>query len=156
MLDKLLRSLRQSFSAKIIALVITSVIVTSVVVGFVTTRSTKLFLVEKTSEKFPSIIAANKSKVSLWYDHQIRDLERLCQAQVFLDNLERHLVTPDSLPPDSAALSELSKYVSIVHERFPVFEELLVLDVEGNMVTSTSQSPGDAVAEVWSIIKEGG
>ena len=50
MLDRLLHPLRESFSGKIIALVSASVVVTSIVVGLVTIRSTKRFLSEKDSK----------------------------------------------------------------------------------------------------------
>ena len=156
MLDRLLRPIKQSFSAKIVTLVVASVVVTSIVVGFVTTHSTKVFLAAKTSEKFPSVIGATRSKISLWYDHKLSDLIRLSDAPVFLENLAKHINRPPDAPPDSAVINELSKYVSIVQAKFPVYEKLLVLGRDGDVIAGTLRPSDDAADVVWSIINEEG
>lgn len=147
MLNRITRSLQESFSAKIIALVSASVIVTSLVVGFVTIRSTKRFLAEKTAEKFPSILNTSTSKVKIFYERQFNDLVRLSQSSVFTKNLERH----STAGPDSEIVGELSKYIDIVHKKFSVFKELLVLTSEGDLVATTSEN---AVAEAQPILHD--
>lgn len=148
MLHRVTRSLRESFSAKIIALVTASVIVTSFVVGIVTIRSTKQFLTEKTAEKFPSVLNTSKSKVKIFYERQFNDLVRLSQSKVFMQNLQRY-VDARGGKPDYAAVTELYKYIDIVHKKFSVFEELLVLTATGELVATTSE---DAVYEVRGIL----
>lgn len=156
MLDKLLRPIKQSFSAKIITLVVASVLVTSLVVGFVVTGSTKTFLASKTSEKFPSMVNASKSKIRIWYDYQLRNLERLCQSPVFVDNLQRHIERSATAPSDSAVLAELNKYIRIVHQKFPAYKGILVLGTDGDIIAYTSPPIAEEAEVVREIVREYG
>jgi diguanylate cyclase (GGDEF)-like protein len=154
MLERVTRSLRESFSAKIIALVTATVIVTSLVVGIVTIRSTKQFLTEKTAEKFPSVLNTSTSKVKIFYERQFNDLVRLSQSKVFMQNLERHLDRSSTAGPDSAVVGELYKYIDIVHKKFSVYEELLVLTSSGELVATTSESAFADIQEVLDDVWE--
>ena len=159
MLDRFIRPLRESFSAKIIALVSMSVLVTSVVVGLVTIRSTQRFLTEKTSEKFPSVLNTSKSKVKIFYERQHNDLVRLSQSTVFKENLEAflHGVTVGAF--DTTAAAELNKYLAIVHNKFPVYDDLMLMTTDGTVVAATGSTPGfdtDDIKDIVDIFQESG
>jgi diguanylate cyclase (GGDEF)-like protein len=140
MLERIIRPLRESFSAKIIALVSASVLVTSIVVGLVTIRSTKRFLSAKTSEKFPSVLNTVKSNVKVFYERQFNDLVRLSQSRVFVENLDVHLYSPAGEAPNTTGAAELHKYLAIVHNKFPIYEDLIVMTADGEIVASTSSA----------------
>jgi len=153
MLLRLIKRIRESFSAKIIALVVASVLVTSFVVGLATTRSTGNFLTEKTSEKFPSTLRSTETRLRVWYKDQFQDLERLCQSKIFSDNLERVLAS--SVVVDSVSQAEIRKYFRLVHRKFPVYDDLMLLRLDGHVLTTASgRSPGD-LSPVRSQIAEG-
>jgi len=154
MLDRLIRPLRESFSAKIIALVSASVLVTSVVVGLVTIRSTKSFLTAKTTEKFPSVLNTSKSKVKIFYERQFNDLVRLAQSKVFTENLDIHMNGGANAPSDSAGAGELNKYLEIVHDKFPIYEDILVITADGDIVATTSNDLADDIKNVMNIYWE--
>lgn len=156
MLDRLTRPIRQSFSAKIILLVVATVLVTSFVVALVATQSTKTFLAAKTCEKFPSVLNSSKAKVRVWYERQLGDLQRLCQSDVFLENLASRVGHPGAVPADSVAPTDLSKYLSIVHEKFPVYEDILVLGKDGDVITYTSDYIVTQAGPVKTILQEEG
>jgi HAMP domain-containing protein len=67
------KRVRESFSAKIIMLVASSVILTSFVVGLTTTRSTGKFLTDRMKDRFPSTLTTTTSRLRLWSDHQRGD-----------------------------------------------------------------------------------
>jgi diguanylate cyclase (GGDEF)-like protein len=158
MLQRITRPIRESFSAKIIALVTASVFVSSIVVGIVTIRSTERFLSEKTAEKFPSILNTSKSKIKIFYERQFNDLVRLSQSKVFMDNLQLHLERSGSAstPIDSTVDAELYKYLAIVHTKFPVYERIMVLTESGAVVTGTSEGMIEDADLVVSLIREEG
>ena len=156
MLDKLLHPLRESFSAKIIALVSASVVVTSIVVGLVTIRSTKQFLTDKTSEKFPSVLNNSQAKVKMFYETQFNDIMRLSQSKVFTENLKAYLLASSASVQDTAAVGELNKYLAIVHGRFPNYEELIVLTTDGNIAAATADSLESEASDVLSTFRESG
>jgi diguanylate cyclase (GGDEF)-like protein len=146
MIRQPLRRIRESFSGKIIALVVASVVATSFVVGLATTRGTRAFLTERTSEKFPSTLANTQSRVKIWYERQYRDLDGLGESSVFRSNLAR--VLGGNGERRTRALAEVEKYLLLVHEKFPVFSRLCVLTRNGQVVAGAvgeAFEVGDAV-----------
>jgi len=155
MLDRFIRPIRESLSSKIIALVSASVIVTALLVGIVTMRSTRTFLTDQTIEKFPSVLSTTQSKVKIFYERQFNDLVRLSQSKVFVQNLQRLADRADSNELDEKAAEELNKYLAIVHDKFPVYEELLVLTHSGRNIAATDTVAAvQAYSELQSIWEE--
>lgn len=138
MARKTFRKIRESFSAKIIALVVTSVLLTSFVVGLVTTRTTSRFLIDKASEKFPSTLTNTYSKIRYWYHRQARDLDELCKSTVFRDNLGRYHHNAVRGHPADDERDEITKYLSLVQEKFPIYEDILLIGPKGGVIVATS------------------
>jgi len=136
MIHEALHKLRRSFPAKIILLVVSSVIMTSMVVGIATTRGTNTFLRVKTSEKFPSLLAGAKSKVRSWYMWQFRDIERLSQASTVLT-----YVAHGRGHSDPRGLRELRRYLEYVRGDFAIYESLSIAWANGDLI-ATSDSSG--------------
>lgn len=153
MLAKLMKLLRESFPAKIISLVVASVLITSVVVGLATTRSTGNFLSEKTRDKIPSTLLGTATRLRVWYQDQFANLDELCQSQVFLDDLAEVLNAESA--PDSASRAEVKKYLALVHKKFPVYDDLLLLRPDGSVVTTSTGMKPTPAAEVQTRIDEG-
>ena len=86
---RLTSRIRKSFSAKIIALVVTNVAITSIVIGIVTMRSTEDFLTTKVSEKFPSVLRNTRAKIEVWYAKRALDVAIIARSDVFLHNLDK-------------------------------------------------------------------
>jgi len=143
MLTRYVKNFHRSFSAKITGLMVISVIVTSVVVGLATTRSTASFLSEKTSEKFPSILISTQSRVRVWYDRHIHELERLAKSAVFQKNLDLYVSARNSESDDPASRQELHKYLRLVLDKFPAYNEIVALSAEGDVITSAAGSESE-------------
>ncbi len=139
MIGRFKRHIGRSFSAKIIMLVITNIVVTSLVIGFATMHSTENFLASKMSERFPSILSNTKGKVELWYSRKYLDLSVLSRSQTFLDNLEGYFSSLES-GVKAQLRSEINRYFMYVKERFPVYEEFAILDGKGEIIAATSQN----------------
>jgi diguanylate cyclase (GGDEF)-like protein len=154
MLDRLLHPLRESFSGKIIALVSASVVVTSFVVGLVTIRSTKRFLTDKTSEKFPSVLNTSQSKIKIFYESQFTEIVGLTQSKVFSKNVEEYLGQSSALEEESAAVRELNKYLTIVHSKFPIYDQLIVSTIGGAVVGATADSLEADAKDVLDVFHE--
>ncbi len=134
-----IRRVRRSFSAKIFLLVVGSVIVTSVVIGVVTTRGTSAFLRHKTGEKFPSVLTSARARVRSWYTWQFRDIERVGNAatvHTLLDRIEEGRRA-------DAAREELSRYLAYVQSGFRVYDALLILDPRGNPIAASDSIDAD-------------
>lgn len=147
-MNRITSRIRKSFSAKIIALVVTNVVVTSLVIGIVTMRSTEDFLTMKVSEKFPSVLRNTRSKIEVWYARRSLDVAIIAKSDLFLQNLERCL-EDEKRGKQSSGKGEIIGYLQYVKEQFPVYTELAAVDSEGNLVVSTSE----AVRKEASILK---
>jgi len=147
----LVKRIQESFSAKIIALVAASVLVTSFVVGLVTVRSTSEFLSKKTREKFPSVLASTESRLRIWYREQLSTLDQLGHGRVLQDNLAAVLTARDSESADSTGITQVRKYYELVQQRFPQFNHLLLLDSEGHLL---AQSRGHQPAYIGQLAHE--
>jgi diguanylate cyclase (GGDEF)-like protein len=137
MASRLIKKLRESFSAKVIALVMISVLLTSFVVGLVTTNTTSNFLIDRAREKFPSTLTGTYSKIRFWYSRHARDLGELCQSTVFRENLERYDVLARTGKPTMAERGEMAKYLGLVHQKFPIYEDILLVDDTGALIVGT-------------------
>jgi diguanylate cyclase (GGDEF)-like protein len=152
MLANLTRLIRESFSAKIIVLVGTSVLLTSLIVGVVTTNTTRGFLTEKASEQFPSTLTSSYSKIRNWYNRHSRDLGELGGSTVFRQNLaayREHRVTGQEA---DAERSELAKYLNLIHAKFPIYDEILLVSADGEVIAATS--PREALSSLERVVAE--
>ncbi|MBI4719729.1 MAG: hypothetical protein HY770_00535, partial [Chitinivibrionia bacterium] len=133
------RYIRKSFSAKIITLVVVNVIITSLVIGLVTMRSTETFLKEKISEKFPSILVNTKGKVDLWYYNTSIDFGVLARSPSFARQIENFIQSTDSLSRQNAR-DAITAYTDFVRARLPVFKEFAILGSGDELVYCSSDN----------------
>lgn len=152
------RQIRESFSAKIIALVVSSVLLTSLVVGLVTTGTTRKFLVDKASESFPSTLTSSYSKIRNWYNRHSRDLDELCGSTMFRENLTRYCELSGQGRPAATERGELVKYLDLVQGKFPIYEDVMLLDGRGTVIaaTSTTGNPEERDWVVTQLLDETG
>jgi diguanylate cyclase (GGDEF)-like protein len=150
------RKIQKSFSARITVLVAMSVVMTSAVVGLVTTYSTGKFLTEPLKEQFPSMLATTTTRLRQWYERQLSELESLAQSRALRDNVDRFAGADN---PDAAreAREELSQYLRLIRQNYPSWEEVLVLDSAGRTVAfaGSSQSTAEGAEEAWLELGEG-
>lgn len=155
---ELFNKIQKSFSAKITLLVAASVVATSFVVGLATTHSTGSFLTEKLKEQFPSTLTTTTTRLRLWHDRQLAELDRLSQAGALRDNVERY-AWASSERAAAEAREELAHYLRLVRSNYPAYDDLLVLDSSGRTVASaggTSATAPGAAEEAWMELGENG
>jgi diguanylate cyclase (GGDEF)-like protein len=142
--------IQKSFSARITVLVATSVVMTSAVVGLVTTHSTGKFLTEPLKEQFPSTLTTTATRLRQWQERQLSELESLAQARALRDNVDRfaHAENPAAA---KEAREELAQYLRLIRQNYPNWSELLVLDSAGRTVSfaSASTSTAETAEEAW-------
>ncbi|NIM19850.1 MAG: diguanylate cyclase [Candidatus Latescibacteria bacterium] len=153
MIARIRSAIGKSFSAKIITLVVVNVVVTSIVIGFVTMRNTESFLTSKISEKFPSILVNTRGKVDLWYAKRSLDIAILSGSTAFSENLQKRLKSLSEADKQKATV-EIGKYFSYVKEKFLVYEELAVLDEDGEIIAKTSDDILEDADLLQSLMQE--
>jgi len=92
------KRVRESFSAKIIMLVASSVIMTSFVVGLTTTRSTGKFLTDQMKDRFPSMLTTTTTRLRLWSDRRRNDAVEISNlAARHIHALRARLSSPSAI-----------------------------------------------------------
>jgi diguanylate cyclase (GGDEF)-like protein len=147
--------IRKSFSAKIVTLVVINVIITSLVIGFVTMRSTESFLTEKVSEKFPSILLNSKGKLDLWYYNTSLDLAVLVRSKALVNQLHLFFEESDSLAREQAR-DEITRYFAFVKEKMPVYRDFAILGPKNELMYCSSESVKDYEEFLAGVQEENG
>ncbi len=131
----MLRRLLRSFQTKFLALVLASVLLPSGVLWVFSVRDTERFQTAQTRSKFQSLLSVTRREIGYWYKDRIGDLERLLTSSGFLASLERYFVEKDAAVKKYHK-NEIKKYFALVGEKFPIYEEFIVLDANGRLIVS--------------------
>jgi diguanylate cyclase (GGDEF)-like protein len=126
----------RSFRAKMILLVLMSVVVTSVVIGLWTMQTTTVFLTGIQSEEFVSILGDARKQIDYYFKDRKFDLRKLFDSNGFTGPLERYY-SSRSQSGGEYQLNEISKFFAIVKNKMPVFEAMVVLDDRGDAVMAS-------------------
>jgi diguanylate cyclase (GGDEF)-like protein len=116
-----------SLPSRMVISVFATVLVTSLVVTWISTRSIASFLRAEIDQKFPTILRTVNARLDGWYSQREIDLETFSRSATVVASLSQ---IRDSQAASRRAQQELSKYLAYVLERFPQFEALFVLDVD--------------------------
>jgi diguanylate cyclase (GGDEF)-like protein len=144
---------RESFSAKIIALVASSVIVTSFVVGLATTRSTGKFLTDRMKDRFPSTLMTSATRVRLWTERERTDAVEVARLFSLRNGIEKfaHARTEAER---AQARRVLSSTLADVLPIYPEFEDVLLLDKSGVLIAAARKESTANVDDAWMELGE--
>ena len=119
-----------SVPSRIIFFVLTATLVTSLVVTWVSVRSVHGFLRTKIDQKFPVVLRSSVEALELWYAQRTLDVDTFARRELLVNNLVQ---LRDGRAPERM-VSEMRDYLSLVLQRSPQYETLLLLDAEGETV----------------------
>ena len=148
-----LQRIRGSFSAKIIALVASSVIVTSFVVGLATTRSTGKFLTDRMKDRFPSTLTTTTSRVRLWAERQRSDAVEVATMFSLRRTLER-LAAGGSEAERASLRRQLERALAEILPIYPDFENMILLDGSGGLIAASDRTAAGQIDEAWMELGE--
>jgi diguanylate cyclase (GGDEF)-like protein len=147
------KRVRESFSAKIIMLVATSVILTSFVVGLASTRSTGKFLTDRMKDRFPSLLTTTTTRLLLWNARERHDAEEM--AKLFsLRKLLARLETSGSQEERATLRSDLARELQTITPLYPEFEDILLFDPAGTLIASSDGRLTQGVDDAWMELGE--
>jgi diguanylate cyclase (GGDEF)-like protein len=147
--------IRGSFSAKIIVLVASSVIITSFVVGLATTHSTGNFLTDRMKDRFPSTLTTTTTRLRLWHDRQRTDLTAIATSRQLSALLDRRDGNGDA-EARARLRSEIETHLDAVAPDYPTFDDLLLLSPRGTLIASARNASAADVDDAWLELGERG
>jgi hypothetical protein len=119
-----------SVPSRIIFFVLTATLVTSLVVTWVSVRSVRAFLNTKIEHKFPVILRSAAEALDLWYAQRTLEVDTFARRELLVNNLSQ---LREGRAPERM-VSEMRDYLSLVLQRSPQYETLLLLDTDGETV----------------------
>lgn len=137
--SKLLRRLRlESIRNKLLAFAVLATLIPSVSMAWISYAQNKGSLTQKITQELSSLSTQVNRELDLWVKERIADLRVFATSYEVSENLAR-------IPTGSAGLRggpvqrRVSDYLNSVRERFPDYEELIVLDPEGRLIATSAQ-----------------
>jgi diguanylate cyclase (GGDEF)-like protein len=149
------KRVRESFSAKIIMLVASSVILTSFVVGLATTRSTGKFLTDRMKDRFPSTLTTTTTRLRLWSEREHKDaveISKFAALRLSLSQLEGATTAAQKTRLHDDLGRQLHSTLGI----YPEFDDIFLLDANGALVASGRGKYSEGVDDAWMELGEMG
>ena len=134
-----LRALRvESIRRKIVVFAGLATLIPSVSTAVLSYVYNRRALTQKVTESLRSASLQGAREVDIWMRERTSDVRVFVSSYEVFDNVDR--VRRGSQA--GAALGRLRDYLSSVKERFPDYQELIVVDRDGRFVASSAATPG--------------
>lgn len=147
------KKVRGSFSAKIIMLVASSVILTSFVVGLTTTRSTGKFLTDRMKDRFPSTLTTTTTRLRLWSDRERNDAVEISKFSTLRLTLA-HMDGASTAAEKARFLDELARQLHSTLTIYPEFEDIMLFDGSGTLLASARGKFSEGADDAWMELGE--
>lgn len=136
--------------SKIIVFALLATLIPSVSMGWLSYRNNRSVLQEKISEELANLAANASRRLDLWFKeslYEVRVFSSSYEVSENLDQINRTAGTAGAIRPH---LNRLQTYLGSVAQRFVDYEALVVVDVEGKVVaSSTEESSGLSIPDGW-------
>lgn len=126
-----------SIRNKILVFAVLATLIPSLSTAWLSYIQNKRSLTEKITEELKGVSFRTAREMDLWAKERLYDLRVFASSYEVSENLERGL--PSAGPTRGAG--RLSAYLNSVRERFPDYEELLVIDPQGRVVATSAGKP---------------
>ncbi len=133
-----------SIKSKIVVFALLATLIPAVSTAVFSYVQNKGALTEKLNEELSAVSRQAAREMDIWIKERVFDVRVFSGSFQVSENLERVRRAGRSGARSLEALARLNEYLGSVQERFPDYEELLVLDPDGNVVASG----GDELGEV--------
>ncbi len=139
--SKLLQVLRlETIRSKLLAFAVLASLIPSVSTGWLSYVQNKRALTEKSGQELQNAGSQAARELDLWVKEHLYDLRVFASSYEVSENLARLPISSGRTTRGSQTQGRLADYLISVRERFQDYEELLVLDPQGQVVASSSRS----------------
>ena len=153
----LVRLITRSFRAKVIALVVLSVLVPSGLIWIFTVENTERFQTERTRDRFNEAMNDAVREIGYWYRERLTDMDRLLASTAFRRPLTDITRVTEQDAEYAAYQSEIEHYLEIVRDRFPVYQSFVVVAPDGSIIWSnTTETPANMTDGRAGLDRSGG
>jgi diguanylate cyclase (GGDEF)-like protein len=127
----------QSLKSKIIVFALLATLIPSLTMGWLSYVQNRRFLNEKITQELQNVTSQASREFDLWLKERLYELRVFSSSYVVSENLEKILRADLSHIENRTALRRVRDYLKSVRSKFIDYEELMAVDVQGNLVAST-------------------
>ena len=129
----------ESIKSRIVGLALLATLIPSLGMAWVSYVQNRAALTDKIAEELRSVSAQTARELDLWFKECLYDVRVFASSYEVTENIERARTTEGGGP----AGARLNDYVTSVGERFPDYEELIIIDREGQPLATSAEHAGD-------------
>ena len=129
----------QSIKSRIVGLALLATLIPSLGMAWISYVQNRAALTDKIAEELRSVGAQTARELDLWFKERLYDVRVFASSYEVTENIERARQTDGG----GQAGARLNNYVTSVGERFPDYEELIVIDREGQPLATSAEHAGD-------------
>ena len=129
----------ESLKSRIVGLALLATLIPSLGMAWISYVQNRAALTDKITEELQSVSAQTAREIDLWLRERLYDVRVFASSYEVTENIERARRTAGG----GQAGDRLSDYLTSVGERFPDYNELLVIDRQGQRLATSAERPGD-------------
>ena len=129
----------QSIKSQIVGLALLATLIPSLGMAWVSYAQNRAALRDKIAEELRSVSAQTARELDLWFKERLYDIRVFASSYEVTENIE----PARRAAGGGSAGARLHDYVTSVEERFPDYEELIVIDREGQLLATSAELGGD-------------
>jgi diguanylate cyclase (GGDEF)-like protein len=134
-----------SIRNKILMLAILGTLLPSLTTTWISYTETRESLQAKASEELQSVSTQTARELELWAKERRYDLRVFASSYEVTENLERIVLSPRQ----SVHAERLTDYLNSVRERFTDYQDLLIVDMRGKVVSGTQRGEAMDMPDDW-------
>lgn len=139
-----------SIKTRIIVFALLATIIPSVSMGWLSYAQNRKFLNEKIKQELRVVTTQVSRELDLWLKDRLYDVRVFSSSYVVLENLDKIVDKGVAHVENVVALRRLKDYLKSVREKIVDYEELMLLDLEGKIVaTSSKQATSVTLPNKW-------
>ena len=129
----------ESIKSRIVGLALLATLIPSLGMAWISYIQNRAALTDKINEELQSVSAQTAREIDLWLKERLYDVRVFASSYEVTENIERARRTDGG----GQAGARLNGYLTSVGERFPDYNELLVIDRQGQRLATSAERPGD-------------
>jgi diguanylate cyclase (GGDEF)-like protein len=130
-----------SIKTRIIVFALLATIIPSVSMGWLSYVQNRKFLDEKIKQELRVVTAQVSRELDLWLKDRLYDVRVFSSSYVVLENLDKIVDKGVAHVENVVALRRLKDYLKSVREKIVDYQELMLQDLEGKIVATSSKQP---------------
>jgi len=139
-IDQVPKVLRlESIKSRIVGLAMLATLIPSLGMAWISYVQNHAALTDKITEELQSVSAQTAREIDLWLKERLYDVRVFASSYEVTENIALVRRTTDG----GRASTRLNDYLTSVEERFPDYEELLVIDRQGRKLATSAEQAGD-------------